>query len=55
MDGARSSSTGIIWGDFVTTVHNLFRPGLIGVGINMPLSLTVLGVMVTDPARIIRQ
>jgi predicted PurR-regulated permease PerM len=34
----------IIWGVFVSTVDNLIRPWLIGVGINMPLSLTVLGV-----------
>ena len=31
-------------GVFVSTVDNLIRPWLIGVGINMPLSLTVLGV-----------
>jgi predicted PurR-regulated permease PerM len=31
-------------GIFVSTVDNLIRPWLIGLGIDMPLSLTVLGV-----------
>jgi predicted PurR-regulated permease PerM len=34
----------IVWGVIVSTVDNLIRPWLIGLGINMPLSLTVLGV-----------
>ncbi len=34
----------IAWGIFVSTVDNLIRPWLIGLGIDMPLSLTVLGV-----------
>jgi predicted PurR-regulated permease PerM len=34
----------IVWGLFVSTVDNLIRAWLIGAGINMPLSLTVLGV-----------
>jgi predicted PurR-regulated permease PerM len=33
----------IVWGVFVSTVDNLVRPWLIGYGIDMPLSLTVLG------------
>jgi predicted PurR-regulated permease PerM len=34
----------IIWGVFVSIIDNLIRPWLIGLGIDMPLSLTVLGV-----------
>ncbi len=34
----------IVWGLFVSTVDNLIRPWLIGFGIDMPLSLTVIGV-----------
>jgi predicted PurR-regulated permease PerM len=34
----------IVWGVFVSTVDNLIRPWLISFGIDMPLSLTVLGV-----------
>ncbi len=34
----------IVWGLFVSTVDNLIRPWLIAFGIDMPLSLTVLGV-----------
>lgn len=34
----------IAWGIFVSTVDNVVRPWLIGFGIDMPLSLTVLGV-----------
>ena len=34
----------IAWGIFVSTVDNLIRPWLIGFGIDMPLSLTVIGV-----------
>jgi predicted PurR-regulated permease PerM len=34
----------IVLGVFVSTVDNLIRPWLIGFGIDMPLSLTILGV-----------
>jgi predicted PurR-regulated permease PerM len=34
----------IIWGMFVSTVDNLIKPWLIGFGIEMPMSLTILGV-----------
>ena len=34
----------IAWGVFVSTVDNFIKPWLIGVGIHMPISLTILGV-----------
>ncbi len=34
----------IVWGIFVSTVDNFIKPWLIGFGIEMPLSLTILGV-----------
>ncbi len=34
----------IIWGVFVSTVDNFIKPWLIGFGIEMPMSLTILGV-----------
>jgi predicted PurR-regulated permease PerM len=34
----------IIWGVFVNTVDNFIKPWLIGIGIEMPMSLTILGV-----------
>ena len=34
----------IIWGVFVNTVDNFIKPWLIGFGIEMPMSLTILGV-----------
>jgi predicted PurR-regulated permease PerM len=32
------------WGLLVSTIDNLIKPWLIGFGMNMPLSLTILGV-----------
>lgn len=34
----------IVWGIFISTIDNLIKPWLIGMGIRMPLSLTLLGV-----------
>jgi len=34
----------ILWGLMVSTIDNLIKPWLIGFGIQMPLSLTILGV-----------
>ena len=34
----------IVWGVFVSLVDNLIKPWLIGFGIEMPMSLTILGV-----------
>jgi predicted PurR-regulated permease PerM len=34
----------IVWGLFVSTVDNFIKPWLIGFGIEMPMSLTILGV-----------
>jgi predicted PurR-regulated permease PerM len=34
----------IIWGLLISTIDNVLKPWLIGVGIDMPLSLTILGV-----------
>ena len=34
----------IVWGLFVSTIDNFIRPLLIGFGIHMPISLTILGV-----------
>jgi predicted PurR-regulated permease PerM len=34
----------IIWGLFVSTVDNFIKPWLIGFGVEMPMSLTILGV-----------
>jgi predicted PurR-regulated permease PerM len=34
----------IVWGMFVSTIDNLIKPWLIGFGIAMPMSLTILGV-----------
>jgi predicted PurR-regulated permease PerM len=34
----------IVWGVFISTVDNFLKPWLIGFGIRMPLSLTILGV-----------
>jgi predicted PurR-regulated permease PerM len=34
----------IIWGVFVSAVDNFIKPWLIGFGIEMPMSLTILGV-----------
>jgi predicted PurR-regulated permease PerM len=34
----------IVWGLFVSTVDNFIKPLLIGFGIHMPISLTILGV-----------
>ena len=34
----------IVWGLFVSTIDNFVKPWLIGFGIQMPLSLTILGV-----------
>jgi predicted PurR-regulated permease PerM len=34
----------IVWGVFVSVVDNLIKPWLIGFGIEMPMSLTILGV-----------
>nr|WP_294556299.1 AI-2E family transporter [uncultured Rhodopila sp.] len=34
----------IIWGVFVSTIDNFIKPFLIGFGIHMPISLTILGV-----------
>ncbi len=34
----------IIWGIFVSTVDNFVKPWLIGFGVEMPMSLTILGV-----------
>ena len=34
----------IVWGIFVSTVDNFIKPVLIGFGIDMPISLTILGV-----------
>jgi len=34
----------IVWGLIVSTIDNVIKPWLIGVGIQMPLSLTILGV-----------
>jgi hypothetical protein len=34
----------IVWGVFVSTIDNFIKPWLIGAGIKMPLSLTILGV-----------
>ena len=34
----------IVWAAFVNTVDNFIKPWLIGFGIEMPMSLTVLGV-----------
>jgi len=34
----------IIWGLFISTIDNVLKPWLIGVGLDMPLSLTILGV-----------
>ena len=34
----------IVWGIIVSTIDNVIKPWLIGVGIQMPLSLTILGV-----------
>jgi predicted PurR-regulated permease PerM len=34
----------IVWGVFVSTIDNFIKPFLIGFGIHMPISLTILGV-----------
>jgi predicted PurR-regulated permease PerM len=34
----------IVWGVFVSTIDNFIKPWLIGFGIEMPMSLTILGV-----------
>jgi predicted PurR-regulated permease PerM len=34
----------IFWGLFISTIDNFIKPLLIGVGVAMPLSLTILGV-----------
>jgi predicted PurR-regulated permease PerM len=34
----------IVWGLFVSTVDNFIKPWLIGFGVEMPMSLTILGV-----------
>ena len=34
----------IVWGVIVSTIDNVIKPWLIGFGIQMPLSLTILGV-----------
>ena len=34
----------IVWGVFVSTIDNFIKPWLIGFGIAMPMSLTILGV-----------
>jgi predicted PurR-regulated permease PerM len=34
----------IIWGAFISTVDNFIKPWLIGFGVEMPISLTILGV-----------
>jgi len=34
----------IVWGAFVSTVDNFIKPWLIGFGVEMPISLTILGV-----------
>jgi predicted PurR-regulated permease PerM len=34
----------IVWGIFVNMVDNFVKPWLIGIGIEMPMSLTILGV-----------
>ena len=34
----------IIWGVFVNTIDNFLKPWLIGFGVEMPMSLTILGV-----------
>ena len=34
----------IFWGLVVTVIDNIIKPFLIGVGVAMPLSLTILGV-----------
>jgi predicted PurR-regulated permease PerM len=34
----------IVWGIFVNTIDNFIKPWLIGFGIEMPMSLTILGV-----------
>ena len=34
----------IVWGLFVGTVDNFIKPWLIGFGVEMPMSLTILGV-----------
>ena len=34
----------IVWGLFVGTIDNFIKPWLIGFGVEMPMSLTILGV-----------
>jgi len=34
----------IVWGVFVSMVDNFIKPWLIGFGVEMPISLTILGV-----------
>jgi predicted PurR-regulated permease PerM len=34
----------IVWGAIVSTVDNFIKPWLIGFGVEMPISLTILGV-----------
>jgi predicted PurR-regulated permease PerM len=34
----------IAWGVMVSMIDNVLKPWLIGLGINMPMSLTILGV-----------
>ena len=34
----------IVWGVFVQVIDNVIKPWLIGFGIEMPMSLTILGV-----------
>ena len=34
----------IVWGVFVNTIDNVLKPWLIGFGVEMPMSLTILGV-----------
>ena len=34
----------IVWGVFVSAVDNFIKPWLIGFGIEMPMSMTILGV-----------
>jgi predicted PurR-regulated permease PerM len=34
----------IVWGVLVSTIDNFIKPWLIGFGIHMPMSLTILGV-----------
>ena len=34
----------IVWGVFVQAIDNVIKPWLIGFGIEMPMSLTILGV-----------